>query len=122
MRNRVSCDIVKLPHQTHQKGDHIPHVKQYNTRHGLSAIPNAVRPKIWCQPRQSEVQQKSFIHLLLEKALGRKCGVPGLRVQTSAQPSKSAHGRRAEAHPRYAPPQSDARNARAVASAEAARL
>ena len=35
----VSWVIVKLPHQTSPKGDHIPHEKKYNTRHGLSAIP-----------------------------------------------------------------------------------
>ena len=35
----VSRVIVKLPHQTSPKGDHIPHEQKYNTRHGLSAIP-----------------------------------------------------------------------------------
>ena len=43
MRNMVSWVIVKLPHQTSPKGDHIPHEQEYNTRHGLSAIPNEVR-------------------------------------------------------------------------------
>ena len=47
------------------------------------AIPDEVRRKIRRQPRQPEVQQKPVVHLLLEAALGRKCGVPGLPVQTA---------------------------------------
>ena len=70
MRNMVSWVIVKLPHQTSPKGDHIPHEQEYNTRHGLSAIPNEVRRKIRRQPRQPEVQQEPVVHLLLEAALG----------------------------------------------------
>ncbi len=35
----VSWVIVKLSHQTSPKGDHIPHEQEYNTRHGISAIP-----------------------------------------------------------------------------------
>ena len=70
MRNMVSWVIVKLPHQTSPKEDHIPHEQEYNTRHGLSAIPNEVRRKIRRQPRQPEVQQEPVVHLLLEAALG----------------------------------------------------
>ena len=70
MRNMVSWVIVKLPHQTSPKGDHIPHEQEYNTRHGLSAIPNEVRREIRRQPRQPEVQQEPVVHLLLEAALG----------------------------------------------------
>ena len=99
MRNMVSWVIVKLPHQTSPKGDHIPHEQEYNTRHGLSAIPNEVRGEIRRQPRQPEVQQEPVVHLFLEAALRRKCGVPGLPVQTAAQPPEPAHGGRAEAHP-----------------------
>ena len=102
----VSWVIVKLPHQTSPKGDHIPHEQKYNTRHGLSAIPNEVHREIRRQPRQPEVQQEPVVHLFLEAALGRKCGVPGLPVQTASQPPQPAHGGRAKAHPRYAPPQS----------------
>ena len=70
MRNMVSWVIVKLPYQTSPKGDHIPHEQEYNTRHGLSAIPNEVRREIRRQPRQPEVQQEPVVHLLLEAALG----------------------------------------------------
>ena len=69
----VSWVIVKLPHQTSPKGDHIPHEQKYNTRHGLSAIPDEVRREIRRQPRQPEVQQEPVVHLFLEAALGRKC-------------------------------------------------
>lgn len=86
MRNTVSHVKVELPHNN-LKGDHIPHEQEYNTRHGLQAIPDEVHRKIRCQPRQPEVQQKPFVHLLLETALGRKCGVPGLPVQTAPQSS-----------------------------------
>ena len=74
----VSRVIVKLPHQTSPKGDHIPHEKKYNTRHGLSAIPNEVHREIRREPRQPEVQQEPVVHLFLEAALGWKCGIPGL--------------------------------------------
>ena len=67
----VTWVIVEL---TSPKGDHIPHEKEYNTRHGISAIPNEVRGEIRRQPRQSEIQQEPVVHLLLEAALGRKCG------------------------------------------------
>ena len=70
----VSWVIVKLPHQTSPKGDHIPHEQKYNTRHGLSAIPNEVHREIRRQPRQPEVQQEPVVHLFLEAALGWKCG------------------------------------------------
>ena len=70
MKDMVSWVIVKLPHQTSPKGDHIPHEQEYNTRHSLSAIPNEVRREIWRQPRQPEVQQEPVVHLLLEAALG----------------------------------------------------
>lgn len=75
MRNRVSCDIVKLPHQTHQKGDHIPHVKQYNTRHGLSAIPNAVRPKYGVS-RASRKYNKSRSYIYFWKSAGTEVWRP----------------------------------------------
>ena len=92
----VSWVIVKLPHQTSPKGDHIPHEQKYNTRHGLSAIPNEVHREIRRQPRQPEVQQEPVVHLFLEAALGRKCGVPCLPAQTPPQPSQPAHGGRPE--------------------------
>ena len=78
MKDMVSWVIVKLPHQTIPKGDHIPHEQKYNTRHGLSAIPNEVHREIRRQPRQPEVQQEPVVHLFLEAALERKCGVPCL--------------------------------------------
>ena len=84
MRNMVSRVIVKLPHQTSPKGDHIPHEKKYNTRHGLQAIPNEVRRKIWREPRQPEVQQEPVVHLFLETALGWKCGTGCGREATPA--------------------------------------
>ena len=66
----VSCVKVELPYNNFPKGDHIPHEQEYNTRHGLQAIPNEVRREIWRQPRQPEVQQEPVVHLLLEAALG----------------------------------------------------
>ena len=118
----VSCVKVELPHSNFLKGDHIPHEQEYNTRHGLQAIPNEVRREIRRQPRQPEVQQEPVVHLLLEAALGWKCGIPGLPVQTASQPPQPAHRGRAKAHPRYAPPQSVAGHDRAVAPSAEARL
>ena len=122
MRNRVSCAKVELPHNNLAKGDHIPHEQEYNTGHGISSIPNEVRREIRCEPRQPEVQQKSVVHLFLEATLGRKCGVLGLSVQTPPQPSKPAHGSRAETHPRHAPQGPNAGHDRTLAPPAAARL
>ena len=122
MKDMVSWVIVKLPHQTSPKGDHIPHEQKYNTRHGLSAIPNEVHREIRRQPRQPEVQQEPVVHLFLEAALGRKCGIPCLPVQTPPQPSQPAHGGRAETHSRHAPQKSQTGHDRTVAPSAAARL
>ena len=102
MRNRASCVKVELPRNNLTKGDHIPHEQKYNTRHEVSSNPNEVRGEIWRRARRPEVQQKPVVHLLLETAPGRKCGVPCLSIKTPAQPSEPAHRGRAEAH--QAPP------------------
>ena len=98
MRDRVSCAKVELPHNNLAKGDHISHEQEYNTGHGIPAISHEVRRKIRRQPRQPEVQQEPVVHLFLKAALGRKCGVPYLPVQTPPQSSKPAHGGRTETH------------------------
>ena len=93
MRNRASCVKVELPINNLTKGDHIPHESKYNKGHEVSSIPNEVRREIWRRARQPEVQQKPVVHLLLETALGWKCGIPCLSVQAASQPSKPAYGR-----------------------------
>ena len=107
MRDRVSCAKVELPHNNLAKGDHISHEQEYNTGHGIPAISHEVRRKIRRQPRQSEIQQEPVVHLLLEAALGWKCGIPGLSAQAASQPSKPAYGSRTEAHPGHAPQKSN---------------
>ena len=102
MRNRVSCAKVELPHNSLTKGDHISHEQEYNTGHGIPAISHEVRRKIRRQPRQSEIQQEPVVHLLLEAALGWKCGIPCLSVQAASRPSKPAYGSRTETHPGHA--------------------
>ena len=82
-RDRVSCAKVELPHRNLAKGDHISHEQEYNTGHGIPAISHEVRRKIRRQPRQSEIQQEPVVHLLLEAALGWKCGIPCLSVQAA---------------------------------------
>ena len=107
MRDRVSCAKVELPHNNLAKGDHISHEQEYNTGHGIPAISHEVCRKIWRQPRQSEIQQEPVVHLLLEAALGWKCGIPCLSVQAASQPSKPAYGSRTETHPGHAPQKSN---------------
>ena len=107
MRDRVSCAKVELPHNNLAKGDHISHEQEYNTGHGIPAISHEVRRKIRRQPRQSEIQQEPVVHLLLEAALGWKCGIPCLSVQAASQPSKPAYGSRTETHPGHAPQKSN---------------
>lgn len=121
MKDRASRVKVELPHANSPKGGHILH-DQYNTRYEVSAIPNEVCREIRCQPCKPKVQQKQVVYLLLEGALGRKCGVPGLPVQTAPQSSEPAYRGGTEVDPRYAPPKSKARNGRTVAPPEAAWL
>ena len=122
MKDTASSVKVGVADNNLTRGGHILHEQEYNTGHGLQTIPNEVRRKVRRQPRQPEIQQKPVVHLLLEAALGRECGVPGLPVQTASQPPQPAHGGRAKAHPRYAPPQSVAGHDRAVAPSAEARL
>ena len=82
---------VELSHLTQPRGGHILHEKEYNTGHGVQAIPNEICGKIRRQPSQPEVQQEPVLYLFLAGSLGRECGVSGLSVQASSQSSKSAN-------------------------------
>ena len=55
MKEKVTSVKMELPHSHKPKGDQILHEKEYNTGHGLSAIPNEVHREIWSEPRQQEV-------------------------------------------------------------------
>lgn len=121
MKDRASRGKVELSHTNSPKGGHILH-GQYNTRYEVPTIPNEVCREIWRQPSKPKVQQKQVVHLFLEGALGRKCGVPGLPVPTAPQSPKPAYRGGTEVDPRYAPPESEAWHDGAVASSEAARL
>ena len=66
----ASSDKVELPHNNLMRGGHILHEQAYNTRHGVSAIPDEIRGELRGQPRQPEVQQEPVVHLLLEEPLG----------------------------------------------------
>ena len=66
----ASSDKVELPHNNLMRGGHILHEQAYNTRHGVSAIPDEIRGELRGQPRQPEVQQEPVVHLLLEDPLG----------------------------------------------------
>lgn len=96
--------------------------KSINTGYGVQAIPNEICREIWGKPGQPEVQQEPVIYLLLAGPLGWECGVPGLPIQTSPQPSEPAYRSGTEADPGHAPPEPAARLAGAVAPPEAARL
>ena len=66
----ASWDKVELPHNNLMRGGHILHEQAYNTRHGVSAIPDEIRGELRGQPRQPEVQQEPVVHLRLEEPLG----------------------------------------------------
>ena len=66
----ASWDKVELPHNNLMRGGQILHEQAYNTRHGVSAIPDEIRGELRGQPRQPEVQQEPVVHLLLEDPLG----------------------------------------------------
>ena len=54
---------VELPHSTQPREDHILHEQEYNTGHGVQAIPNEIRGEVWRQPSQPEVQQGPVVYL-----------------------------------------------------------
>ena len=65
-------------------------------RETIAAGANAIT---FTPPSTQELfKEKPVVHLLLEAALGWKCDVPRLPVQTPAQSSESTHGSRTEAH------------------------
>ena len=122
MKDKASSVIVEVASNNRTRGGHILHEQEYNTRHGISAIPDEIRRKIWRQPRQPQVQQEPVVHLLLEGSLGRLGAVPGLSVPASSQPPTPTHRSGAEADSGHAPPQPQPGHDRAVAPAAAAGL
>ena len=122
MKDKASSVKVELPHTNCTRGGHILHEQEYNTGHGVSAIPDEVRREIWRQPRQSKIQQKPVVHLLLEGTLGRHSTISGLPLKTPAQSPEAAYIRRTQADSEYAPPQSKSWYGGAVAPAAAAGL
>ena len=88
MKDKASSVKVELPHNNLMRGGHILHEQEYNTRHGVSAIPDEVRRKIRREPCQPEIQQEPVVHLLLEGPLGR-----------DAWQSLACQSRRPHSHP-----------------------
>ena len=80
MKDTASSVKVGVADNNLTRGGHILHEQEYNTGHGVSAIPDEVRREIRGRPGQPEVQQEPVIHLLLEETLGRHAGVIGLSV------------------------------------------
>ena len=122
MKDKASSVIVELPHTNCRRGDHILHEQEYNTRHGIPAIPDEVCGEIRRQPGQPEIQQEPVVHLLLESPLGWKRGIPGLPVPAAPQPPQPAHGSGVEADPGHAPQEPPPRHGGTVAPAAAAGL
>ena len=122
MKDTASSVKVELRHNNLTRGGHILHEQEYNTGHGISAIPDEVCGEIRRQPGQPKVQQEPVVHLLLESPLGWNGAVPVLPVPAASQPSQPAHGSRAEADPGHAPPQSKPGHGGTVAPAAETRL
>ena len=55
MKEMASWDKVELPHNNLMRGGHILHEQEYNTGHGVSAIPDEICGEIWREPGQQEV-------------------------------------------------------------------
>ena len=80
MKEVASSVKVEVADNNLTRGGQILHEQEYNTGHGVSAIPDEVCREIRRQPSQPEVQQKPVVHLLLEGTLERDAGVIGLPV------------------------------------------
>ena len=57
MKDKASSVKVELPHTNCTRGGHILHEQEYNTGHGVSAIPDEVRGETRRQASQPEVQR-----------------------------------------------------------------
>ena len=55
MKDRAKSVKVELPHNNLTKGGHILHEQEYNTGHGVQAIPDEIRGEIRRQPCQPEI-------------------------------------------------------------------
>ena len=122
MKDRATSVIVEVASNNRTRGGHILHEQEYNTGHGVSAIPDEVRGETRRQTSQPEVQQEPLVHLLLEGALGWHTGVIGVPLPAAPQPSQPAHRGGAEADLGHAPEKSQVGYGGAVAPAAAARL
>ena len=111
----ASSVIVGVADNNYTRGGHILHEQEYNTGHGISAIPDEVCGEIRREPGQPEIQQEPVVYLLLESSLGWEHGLPGLPVPASPQSSQPAYRSRAEADPGYAPQRSQTRYGGTVA-------
>ena len=105
----ASSVIVGVADNNYTRGGHILHEQEYNTGHGISAIPDEVCGEIRREPGQPEIQQEPVVYLLLESSLGWEHGLPGLPVSASPQSSQPAYRSGAEADPGYAPQRSQTR-------------
>ena len=56
MKDRATSVIVEVASNNRTRGGHILHEQEYNTGHGVSAIPDEVRGEIRREPSQPEVQ------------------------------------------------------------------
>lgn len=122
MKDKASSVKVELPHTNCTRGGHILHEQEYNTRHGIPAIPDEVCGEARRQAGRPEVQQEPFVYLLLEGALGWNRGIPGLPVPAATQTPEPAYRGRAEADPGHAPQEPPPRHGGTVAPAAAAWL
>ena len=55
MKDRALSVKVELSHNNLTKGGHILHEQEYNTGHGVQAIPDEIRGEIRRQPCQPEI-------------------------------------------------------------------
>lgn len=56
MKDGASSVKVELPHLTAPRGGYILHEKEYNTRHGIPAIPDEIRGEIWREQDEPKIQ------------------------------------------------------------------
>lgn len=75
MKDKASSVKVELPHKNLTRGGQILHEQEYNTGHGISAIPDEVRREIRREPCLPKVEQEPVVYLLLEGPLGWKYGI-----------------------------------------------
>lgn len=84
-----ASDRANLSKKRLSGGGRILHEQEYNTGHGIPAVPDEIGGEIWRQPCRPEVQQEPILYLFPAGPPEWERRISGLPVAASSQPSET---------------------------------